>query len=142
MVEAKTLRNLKALKLGTAGERVTFRARVLRCWEVGGLRMCLVGDESALMRVEVGEALVEQSKSYEFRDALVRESPAKRRLGGWHSVSLVEDSEIVRLSEDVPIAQDEAYLERTYKILAGVQRKKARREGRIEPWQHPANFQE
>ena len=41
------------------------------------------------------------------------------------------------LAEDLPISQDEAYIERTYKILTGVQRKKARKEGRVEPWTHP-----
>ena len=41
------------------------------------------------------------------------------------------------LAEDLPTLQDEAYIERTYKILVGVQRKKARGEGRIEPWIYP-----
>ncbi len=131
---AKTLDNLKALKACGTGERVTFRARVLRFWEIGGLRMCLVGDESALTRVEVGQAAVEEDASYEFREALVREYP-----GGWHSASLVEGSELVRLDEDVPISQSQVYIERTYKILAGVQRKKGRHEGRVAPWRHPAS---
>jgi hypothetical protein len=133
---AKTLAGLKALKLCRAGECVTFRACVLRFWEIGGLRMCLIGDETALTRVELGEATVEQGASYEFRDALVREYP-----GGWHSASLAEGGEVALLDEDVPISQDEAYIERTYKILSGVQRKKGRREGRVAPWRHPAEEQ-
>ena len=126
------LGSLRDIKDFTAGDRVSFRAQVLRVWEVGGLRMCLVGDESALSRVELGKETVEEGCSYEFRDALVRAYP-----GSWHSASLVEDGEALLLAGDVPISQDEAYIERTYKILAGVQRKKARREGRIEPWLHP-----
>jgi hypothetical protein len=69
----------------------------------------------------------------QFRSALVRVYP-----GGWHSASLVASGEALPLVEDVPISQDEAYIERTYKILSGVQRKKARKEGRIEPWTHPS----
>lgn len=130
---AKTLDNLKALKACHAGERVSFLARALRFWEIGGLRMCLVGDESALTRVEVGEVTLEEGTSYEFRRALVREYP-----GGWHSAALVERSEALPLDEDVAVWQDDAYIERTYKILAGVQRKKGRREGRVAPWSHPA----
>ena len=91
-----------------------------------------MGDESALTRVELGKASVEEGRSYEFRDALVRAYP-----GRWHSVSLLEDGKALLLAEDLPISQDEAYIERAYKILAGVQLKKARREGRIEPWTHP-----
>lgn len=126
------LRSVRDIKARREGDRVSFRARVLRVWEVGGLPMCLVGDESALTRVELGKASVEEGCSYEFRDALVRAYP-----GGWHSASLVEGGEALLLAEDVPILQDEAYMERTYKILTGVQRKKARREGRMEPWTHP-----
>jgi len=131
---AKTLGDLTVLKSRRAGDRVTFRARVLRFWEIGGLRMCLVGDETALTRIEIGGATVERGKSYEFRGALVREYP-----GGWHSASLAEGGEAVPLEEDVPISQDETYIERTYKILAGVQRNKGRREGRVAPWRHPSD---
>lgn len=129
---AKRLPNVKALKGRRAGDRVTFRAKALRFWEVGGLRMCLVGDESALTRVEVGGADVAAGYSYEFRDAEVREYP-----GGWHSVSVADGS--VAPAADVAVPQSEAYIERTYKILAGVQRKKGRAEGRVEAWRHPAN---
>ena len=141
MKGARLLENVKALKACRAGERVSFRARVLRAWEMGGLRMCLVGDESALMRVDLGEATVQPGLSYEFHDALVREYPSsslRAGPGGWHSASMVEGSSLEVLSEDIPISQDEAYIEFTYKILTGVQRKKARREGRVEQWRHPA----
>ena len=126
------LGSVREIKACGAGDRVSFRARVLRMWEVGGLRMCLVGDESALTRVELGEATVEEGPSYEFRDALVQAYP-----GRWHSVSLTGGGKALPLAEDLPISQDEAYIERTYKILTGVQRKRARREGRVEPWTHP-----
>jgi len=129
---APELGSVKHIKTCREGDRVSFRARVLRVWEVGGLPMCLVGDESALTRVELGKAAVQVGRSYEFRDALVRAYP-----GRWHSASLVEGGEALLLAEDLPTLQDEAYIERTYKILTGVQLKKARREGRIEPWTHP-----
>src|SRR3989304_8666960 len=129
---APELGSVKHIKTCRGGDRVSFRARVLRVWEVGGLPMCLVGDESALTRGELGKATVQVGRSYEFRDALVRAYP-----GRWHSASLVEGGEALLLAEDLPISQDEAYIERAYKILTGVQRKKARKEGRVEPWTHP-----
>jgi hypothetical protein len=95
--------------------------------------MCLVGDASVLTRVELGRTDVADGSSYEFSNAVVREYP-----GGWHSVALDEGSSVTRLEEDVAISQDEAYIERTYKILSGVQRKKGRKEGRLAPWRHPA----
>ena len=133
MSDSRTLADVKALKACSAGERVTFRARALRFWETGGLRMCLVGDRSGLTRVEVGDIEIEQGRSYEFREALVREYA-----GGWHSASVAGQGDVVPLDEEVPVSQDEAYIERTFKILSGVQRKKARREGRLPAWKHPA----
>jgi len=130
---AKQLKTLKDVKSCPEGARVTFRAQVLRLWEIGGLRMCLVGDQSALTRVDLGEAVVREGKSYEFENAIAREYP-----GGWHSAALAETSEVVALDDDVPVSQDEAYIERTYKILSGVQRKKGRAAGRVAPWRHPA----
>jgi len=132
-MNAGIVENLRALKACADGERVTFRARVLRLWEVGGLRMCLVGDESALMRVETGEAELREGESYRFGEAVVQEHP-----GGWHSAMLTETSCVTPLDHDVRVSQDEAYIERTYKILSGVQRKKGRAAGRVAPWQHPA----
>lgn len=123
---------VKSTKDCTPGERVTFRAKVLRLWEVGGLRMCLVGDESGLTRVEIGDASVEIGKAYEFREASVRQYA-----GGWTSISIVEGGS-ASASESVAVPQAEAYIERTYKILAGVQRKKGRREGRLPAWKHPS----
>jgi len=133
-MNGRSLANLKALKDCEEGDRVTFRARVLRLWEIGGLRMCLVGDESALTRVEIGQAAVGEDESYEFHNMAVREYP-----GGWHSASFTEESRAVPLDYDVAISQDEAYIERTYKILSGVQRKKGRAAGRVAPWRHPAS---
>jgi len=129
-----TLGSLKELKARVDGERLTFRARVLRFWEVGGLRMALVGDESALVRIEIGDAVLEEARSYEFRGAMVRTYP-----GGWHSVALTEESTVLALEEAVPVSQSDEYIERTYKILAGIQRKKGRTAGRLPPWRHPAD---
>ena len=132
-MSGRQLEELKGMKACPEGTRVSFRARTLRFWEVGGLRMCLVGDESALTRVELGQTSIQHGTSYEFRNAVVRAYP-----GGWHSAALDEMSEAVPLSVDVPLSQDEAYIERTYKILFGVQRKKGRAAGRLPPWRHPA----
>ena len=128
------LGSLMDLKTQDDGARVTFRAVVLRFWEVGGLRMALVGDESALVRVEIGDAVLEDKQSYEFRDATARTYP-----GGWHSLSLTAESAIVPLAEGITISQTEEYIERTYQILAGIQRKKGRAAGRLPPWRHPAD---
>ncbi len=133
-MSGRALENLQALKDYRSAERVSFRAHVLRFWEVGGLRMCLVGDASALTRVELGEVAVDEGNSYEFCNALVREYP-----GGWHSASLDDESRVTKLDYSVQIAQDEAYIERTFKILSGVQRKKGRATGRLAPWQHPSS---
>jgi hypothetical protein len=127
------LPNVKAIKSAAEGERVSFRARVLRVWETGGLRMALVGDASALTRIEIGDAAVEKVKSYEFRDAVVKQYP-----GGWTSASIADMGEALELGEPIEVPQDEAYIERTFKILSGIQRKKARREGRLPPWRHPS----
>jgi hypothetical protein len=124
--------SVRGAKFCAPGERITFRARVLRFWEVGGLRMCLVGDESGLTRVEIGAAAVERGRSYEFGDAAVRQYPR-----GWTSLSIADGGSAIPLSVDVHAPQDEAYIERTFKILGGVQRKKGRREGRLPAWQHP-----
>lgn len=127
------LSDVASIKALGAGQRVTFRAKALRCWDVAGERMALVGDETALTRVELGEWRCEEGRSYEFRDLAVREYP-----GGWHSAYAGEGSEIMPLEEDVTVSRDEAYIERTFKILSGVQRKKARKAGRLPRWTHPA----
>jgi hypothetical protein len=129
----EALSAVRAVKGCEPGSRVTFRAQVLRCWETGGLKMCLVGDVTGLTRVDLGGRRCEQGASYEFRDAVVRAYP-----GGWHSVALEEGSELLRLDQEVAVSQDEEYIERTYKILSGVQRKQARKEGRLPAWRHPA----
>jgi hypothetical protein len=94
--------------------------------------MALVGDASGLTRVEIGDAAVEDG-SYEFRNARV-----VQYLRGWTSVSIAAGGEAVPLAEDIEVPQDEAYIERTFKILSGVQRKKGRKEGRLPAWEHPA----
>ncbi len=124
---------VKDLKSLASGEEATFRAHVLRLWEVGGLRMALVGDESGLTRIDLGAAAVEDGRSYEFRSAAVRQYE-----GGWTSVSIADGGEVLAIAQDVPVPQDEAYIERTFKILSGIQRKKGRREGRLPSWEHPA----
>ena len=132
--DAVSLANVRATKDTAPGERVSFRAKALRVWEAGGLRMALVGDTSGLTRVETGETTLELGRSYEFRDAVVRQYP-----GGWTSVSIADGGAAHVLADDIDTPQDEAYIERTFKILAGVQRKKGRREGRLPPWRHPAS---
>jgi hypothetical protein len=130
--------SVRGTKSCAPGERVTFWARVLRVWEVGGLRMCLVGDESGLTRLETGQAVVQQGRSYEFRDAAV-----SQYLGGWTSLSIAADGGgAIVLSVDVDAPHDEAYIERTFKILSGVHRKKGRREGRLPVWQRPSEKRE
>ena len=128
---------VKDLKTLAPGETATFRARVLRLWEVGGLRMALAGDASGLMRIELGDAEVEDGRSYHFRGASVRQYE-----GGWTSVSIADGGEAVLLAEDVETPQDQAYVERTFKILSGVQRKKGRADGRLPAWEHPAKRDE
>lgn len=130
MTELSTVRETKGF---APGERVTFRAKALRVWVVGGLHMCLVGDASGLTRTETGDAKIELGNSYEFRDAIVRQYS-----GGWTSISIADGGSAVPLEDEIETPQDEAYIERTYKILAGIQRKKGRREGRLPAWQHPA----
>jgi hypothetical protein len=128
------LESVREVKERRPGERVSFRARVLRAWETGGRRMCLVGDPSGLMRVELGLAPdCREGASYEFRNAAVQAYP-----GGWHSLALDDQSEAAPLAEEIETPQPPEYIERTYRILAGVQRKKARKEGRLPPWRHPA----
>lgn len=127
------LNSVAEIKARAAGDVVTFRARALRFWDVAGARMALVGDESALTRIELGNRDCRAGKSYEFRDLIVKEYP-----GGWHSASVGEASDVVALTDDVPVSQDEAYIERTFKILTGIQRKKARKAGRLPEWKHPA----
>jgi hypothetical protein len=126
------LPDVKSTKDVAAGERVSLRAKVLRAWESGGLRMCLVGDASGLTRVEFAAADVEVGGSYEFREAAVVQYP-----GGWTSLSVADGGSVVALYEEIDVPQDEAYIERTFKILSGIQRKKARKEGREAPWSHP-----
>lgn len=129
---ANQLNNVKATKECAPGDRVSFRARVLRLWEIGGLRMCLVGDASGLTRVELGDEQVEAGRSYEFRSAGVLQYP-----GGWTSISIADGGAAVVLEEEIGAPQDEAYIERTFKILSGIQRKKGRKEGRVPAWKHP-----
>jgi hypothetical protein len=54
-------------------------------------------------------------------------------------VKLTEDSSAAPLAEEVTVSQSDEYIERTYKILAGIQRKKGRAAGRLPPWRHPAD---
>lgn len=131
---SRKLVNLKELKDSKTGESVTFQAKALRVWESGGLRMALVGDASALTRIEVGDADIDEGASYEFEDAEVRTYP-----GGWHSASIADSGSAQRLRHRIEVPQDPAYVERTFKILSGVQRKKARKEGRAPAWEHPAS---
>jgi len=95
--------------------------------------MVLVGDATGLTRVETGEDTLESGESYEFRNATVRHYP-----GGWTSISIAGGGEAVPLLHGIDVPQDDAYIERTFKILSGIQRKKGRKDGRLPAWQHPA----
>ena len=53
---SRELATLKRSRNRRTGDRVTFRAKALRVWESGGLRMALVGDPSALTRIEIGDS--------------------------------------------------------------------------------------
>jgi hypothetical protein len=128
------LASVKATKEVAEGERVSFRAKVLRLWEVGGVRMCLVGDASGLTRVELGDAQVTEGASYEFGDAAVKQYP-----GGWTSISMSDGGSAFQVDHDIDVPQDEEYIERTFKILSGIQRKKGRKEGRLPAWKHPGD---
>ena len=77
------------------------------CYDAGRSVVCAwpVGDESALVRIELGEAVVEEAQSYEFGDAVVKNIP-----GGWHSASLTETSEVIVLTSDISVSQDEVYI--------------------------------
>ena len=86
-----------------------------------------------MTRVDLGGAAVEEGRSYEFTRAAVRQYE-----GGWTSVSIANGGAALAIDEDVAVPQDEAYIERTFKILSGIQRKKGREEGRLPPWEHPA----
>src|SRR3990172_1753299 len=127
------LNSVGEIKGRAAGDVVTFRAKALRFWDVAGVRMALVGDESALTRIELGDRECAAGQSYEFRDLVVKEYP-----GGWHSASVTENSDVIALEESISVSQDEAYIERTFKILSGIQRKKARKAGRLPEWKHPS----
>lgn len=129
---SRKLRALLELKSLGGGERVSFRAKALRVWETGGVRMALAGDATALTRVELAAAVVEEGRSYEFLNAEVRAYP-----GGWHAVTLAGGGAASPLAYEIDAPQDPAYVERTFKILSGVQRKKARKEGRLPEWRHP-----
>lgn len=129
----RPLLSVRASKDCPPGERVSFRAKVLRLWDVGGLRMCLVGDASGLTRVELGEAEATVGRSYEFSGAQVAQHP-----GGWTSISVADGGSAAALDREIDTPQDEAYIERTFKILSGIQRKKGRRAGRLPAWRHPS----
>ena len=84
-----------------------------------------------LIRSRLGRGVVGEGRAHEFRRAAVA-----RYEGGWTSVSIAGGGGAA-LAEDVVVPQDEAYIERTFKILSGIQRKKGRQEGRLPPWEHP-----
>ena len=128
-----TIATVKETKNVAEGGQVTFCARVLRSWEVGSLKMVLVGDATGLTRVETGDETLESGRSYVFRNATVRQYP-----GGWTSISIAAGGKAVPLLHDIDVPQDEAYIERTFKILSGIQRKKGRKDCRLPVWQHPA----
>jgi hypothetical protein len=125
--------NVRQTKSLRAGSAIGLEVKVLRIWEIGGIRMCLAGDETGLTRIEIGSEIVEEGCSYRFSDAVVRQYP-----GGWTSLSMPQSGRVTLLARDIEIPQDPEYIARTYRILSGIQRKKARRDGRLPEWSHPA----
>ena len=84
------------VKRVSAGDRVAFRAKVIRSWVVGDTLSALVGDATGLTRIEMGRRRIEEEDSYSFWNGLVREYE-----GGWRSVALDSASRVRLLRRPV-----------------------------------------
>lgn len=105
-----------------AGDRVSFRAQVLRVWTLGRARSALVGDATGLTRVELGRRQVGEGVSYSFVRAIVHEYE-----GGWRSVTLDGASRLRQLRRPVPVVAAPDYIERVARILTKMARRRERR---------------
>jgi hypothetical protein len=126
---ARIVVSVKEVKACAGDERVALRAQVLKTWTFQdgrekGQAACLVGDRSGVMHIDIPqEEDVAVGMSYLFDGLRVLVYP-----GGWHSLDADTSTRILPLDEAVPVSAEPAYIERVYKILTGVRRKRARRE--------------
>lgn len=113
------INKIKDAKLLAEGERISFKAQVLRGWQSSGKNMYILGDESGLIRIDLADAIFQNGHSYLFSNLLVHQYQ-----GGWTSVSLDQNSEPKLLEEQIPVMAEETYIKRVYKILTATDRKK------------------
>ena len=112
--------SIAALRSVRPGREVSLLARVLRTWEAGAFRMCLLGDDTGLIRLRLAQDGVEEGRAYVFGRVRVL-----RFTGGWQSLQATPNSEMVPSDEPVRVAADDAYISRVYKILTGLEKKRA-----------------
>src|SRR5688572_29331676 len=106
-------------KFLTPGRVVSLVAKVLRTWQIGESHMCLVGDETGLVRLGLGSYQVQVERTYLFEGLEVRVYT-----GGWHSLELTPYSRVLATEHPVNVAADEKYIQQVYKILTGLERKR------------------
>ena len=108
------------VKRVSAGDRIAFRAKVIRSWVVGDTLSALVGDATGLTRIEMGRRRIEEEASYSFWNGLVREYE-----GGWRSVALDSASRVRLLRRPVLVTAPANYIERVASILMKMDRKRS-----------------
>jgi len=104
----------------SAGDRVAFRAKVVRTWTVGDTLSALVGDSTGLTRVEMSSRPIEEEASYSFRNGLVQEYE-----GGWRSVALDSASRVRLLRRPVLVTAPADYVERVTSMLMKMDRRRS-----------------
>jgi hypothetical protein len=109
-----------SVKRVSAGDRVAFRAKVIRTWVVRDTLSALVGDTTGLTRIEVGSRPIEEEASYSFWNGLVQEYG-----GGWRSVALDSASRVRRLRQPVLVTARADYVERVTSILMKMDRRRS-----------------
>lgn len=102
-----------------SGRVVSLIAKVLRIWQVGESKMCLVGDETGLMRIGLGKRQVQEGDVYLFEGLIVC-----AYTGGWHSFELGDYGRIHASDGPISVAADEKYIQQVYKILTGLEKKR------------------
>ena len=119
----------------TPGREVSLIAMVLRTWQVRDSGMCLVGDETGLMRIGLGDGnalqsgrgdlaptgQVQEGCTYLFEGLAVRVYT-----GGWHSLELSAYGRVLASDQPISVTADEKYIQQVYKILTGLERKRQR----------------
>ncbi len=81
--------------------------------------MCLVGDETGLVRIGLGGHQVQAERTYLFEGLEVRVYS-----GGWHSLELTPYGRVLAMEHPVNVTADDKYVQRVYKILTGLERKR------------------